>query len=156
MGPTDGTGIQQLRPTTYSRDAGSGTKNMQGEKILMVTKYSSAVENKIFWKTILMLKRNHAKPHQKLILWAEKMGIEDIGSLDIKHINSQLRQAQKQLRAVQTAAVQLRENHLRELLELTREHGDDKQHERRLQILIRAHKKQHSYKKIQAILKPKQ
>jgi hypothetical protein len=38
MGPTDGTGIQQLRPTTYSRDAGSGTKNMQGEKIRMVTK----------------------------------------------------------------------------------------------------------------------
>lgn len=38
MGPTDGTGIQQLRPTTYSQDAGSGTKNMQGEKIRMVTK----------------------------------------------------------------------------------------------------------------------
>jgi hypothetical protein len=119
-------------------------------------KYSSAVENKNFWKTILMLKRNHAKPHQNIILWAGKMGIEDIGSMTITHINSHLRQAQKQLRAVQQEAVQLRENHLRELLEITRENEDDKQHERRLQILIRAHKQQYAYKKIQAILKPKQ
>lgn len=84
-----------------------------------------------------------------------KMGINDIGRLTITQINSQLRAAQRKLREVKQEAIQLRENHLRELLEITRDHGEDKQHERRLQILIRAHKKQYAYKKIQAILKPK-
>jgi hypothetical protein len=41
-----------------------------------------------------------------------------------------------------------------ELLSITKENGMDKQHEKRLQILIRAHRKQHAYKKIQHILKP--
>jgi hypothetical protein len=118
--------------------------------------YSSAVEDKNFWKTILMLKRNHAKPHHKITAWAETKGITDIGSLHITQINAQLRAAQKHLREILLETNQLRENHLRELLAITRNHGDDKQHEKRLQILIRAHKKQHSYRKIQAVLKPRQ
>jgi predicted Zn-ribbon and HTH transcriptional regulator len=57
---------------------------------------------------------------------------------------------------VQKEATQLRENHLRELLDITHEANDNKEHEKRLKILIRAHKKQYAYQKIQHILKPQQ
>jgi hypothetical protein len=69
-------------------------------------------------------------------------------------INVKLRAAQNNLREIKRRAAELRENHLMELLSITKENGMDKQHERRLQILIRAHRKQHAYKKIQYILKP--
>jgi hypothetical protein len=36
---------------------------------------------------------------------------------------------------------------------MTQEGNNDKQHENRLQILLRAHKRQHSYRLIQQILK---
>jgi hypothetical protein len=39
---------------------------------------------------------------------------------------------------------------------MAQEAGDDKQKEKRLQILLRVHKKQHAYKKLQFILKPSQ
>jgi hypothetical protein len=110
-------------------------------------KYSSAVETKNFWKTILMMKRNHIRPDQRTRSWAEALGIQDISLLTISQINSKLREAQKQLSMVLKEATELRENHLQELIQITQDGGNDKQHEKRLKILLRAHKKQHACKK---------
>jgi hypothetical protein len=119
-------------------------------------KYSKAVANKNFWKTLLTMKRNHVRPDQKTMIWANEIGISNILILSTSHINSKLREAQQQLRAVLKEAMELRETHLRELLQITQEANEDREHEKRLKILIRAHKKQYAYKKIQHILKPKQ
>jgi hypothetical protein len=43
---------------------------------------------------------------------------------------------------------------LRELLNITQEFGNDRTHEHHLKILIRAHKWQNAYRRIQQILKP--
>jgi hypothetical protein len=74
----------------------------------------------------------------------------------MSYINSKLREAQQQLRAVLKEATELREAHLRELLQITQDANEDREHEKRLKILIRAHKKQYAYRKIQQVLKPKQ
>jgi hypothetical protein len=116
--------------------------------------YSKAVEEKAFWKIALSLKRNHSRPTDRIRKWAEKFEIDDLSSMSTSDINVKLRAAQNNLREIKRRAAELRENHLMELLSITKENGMDKQHERRLQILIRAHRKQHAYKKIQYILKP--
>jgi hypothetical protein len=119
-------------------------------------KYSNAVEQRNFWKIILTLKRHHTKPDAKTLAWARALEIENVELLTIPQINTNLRKAQRTLREVQKEAIQLREEHLRDLLEMTQDTKNDKEHERRLKILIRAHKKQYAYKKIQHILKPQQ
>jgi hypothetical protein len=88
--------------------------------------------------------------------WAAALGVKNVELMSEKQINSNLRQAQWELREIQKEATQLREDHLRELLEITQDTKNDKVHEKRLQILIWAHKKQYAYKKIQHILKPQQ
>jgi hypothetical protein len=115
--------------------------------------YSEAVENKAFWKIALSLRRTYTKPHPKFTAWARSQHIEDFSSIDMAMIIRELRAAQTTLREIKKKANQLRENHLWELLNLTRDANDDRQHERRLQILIRAHNRQTSYRKIQQILK---
>jgi hypothetical protein len=74
-------------------------------------KYSNAVENKIFWKTLLTMKRNHVRPDQKTMTWANTLGITNIHTLSTPYINSKLREAQQQLRVLK-AATELREAHL--------------------------------------------
>jgi hypothetical protein len=88
--------------------------------------------------------------------WAAALGVENAELLSEMQINTNLRQAQRALREIQKEATQLQEDHLQELLEITQDTKNDKVHEKRLQILIRAHKKQYAYKKIQHILKPQQ
>jgi hypothetical protein len=129
---------------------------MQSKQFAWSPKYSRAVEEKSFWKILLTLKRHHAKPNQKIILWAETMGINDIAAIQITWINTKLREAQQQLREIKEKATQLREAHLRELLQITQAGEEDKAHEKCLKILIRAHQKQYSYRRIQNILKPQQ
>jgi hypothetical protein len=118
-------------------------------------RYCNAVENKNFWKIMLTMKRNHVRPDQKTRAWAAALGHHDATALSTSQLNSKLREAQKQLREVLKAATELRETHLRELIQITQDGGDEKQHEKRLRILLRAHKKQYAYRKIQHILKPK-
>jgi hypothetical protein len=84
------------------------------------------------------------------------LGIPNINLLTEPQINSNLRKAQQKLKEIKREAAKWREEHLRELLWQQQERNDDRSHEKRLRILIRAHQKQHSYKKIQFILKPKQ
>jgi hypothetical protein len=110
--------------------------------------FSKAVANQAFWKIILSLRRNHARPNGKIQQWAqESFGIEDIIAIPLTEINSRLRKAQKELRDIKRKAAELRENHLKELLETAQDAGDEKHQEKRLQILIRAHKKKYAYKK---------
>lgn len=79
-------------------------------------KYSQAVEERNFWKILLMLKRNHERPNTKTKAWAETFGIQDIGVLTESQINSNLRKAQGKLKEVKREAAKWREEHLRELL----------------------------------------
>jgi hypothetical protein len=119
-------------------------------------KYSQAVEEKNFWKILLTLKRNHERPTTKTEAWATTLGIPDITSLTESQINSNLRKAHCKLKEIKREAAKWREEHLRELLWQQQEMNDDRTNEKSLRILIRAHQKQHSYRKIQFILKPKQ
>jgi hypothetical protein len=96
----------------------------------------------------------YTKPHPKFTAWACSRHIKDFSSFDMATIIRDLWAAQTTPREIKKKANQLRENHLRELLNITRDANDDRQHERRLQILIQAHNRQNSYRKIQQILKP--
>jgi hypothetical protein len=116
--------------------------------------YSMAIENKAFWKIALSLRRTYLRPHEKFLTWARARNIEDFQAISTNTIIKELRTAQLQLREIKQKAASLREDHLRELLNITQESGDDRTHERRLQILIRAHKRQNAYRRIQQILKP--
>jgi hypothetical protein len=84
------------------------------------------------------------------------LGIPDITLLTESQINSNLCKAQGKLKDIKREAAKWREEHLRELLWQQQEVNDDRTHEKRLRILICAHQKQHSYRKIQFIVKPKQ
>jgi hypothetical protein len=119
-------------------------------------KYSKAVENKAFWKIALSLKRNHTRPNDKFNKWAENLGILDIAKITITMIKQNLRQAQASLQEIKRQAVALREEHLRQLIDIQVESGNDKEHERRLQILLRSHKQQDHYRKIQQVLQNKE
>jgi hypothetical protein len=119
-------------------------------------KFSKAVETKNFWKILLTLKRHHIRPDLKVLSWGESLGITEVSTLQMTFINSKLHEAQKTLREIKKEAVKLREEHLRELLQITQEAANDKNQEKQLRILIRAHEKKYHYRKIQHILKPKQ
>jgi hypothetical protein len=72
--------------------------------------FSKAVANQAFWKIILSLRRNHARPNGKIQQWAqESFGIEDIIAIPLTEINSRLRKAQKELRDIKRKAAELRE-----------------------------------------------
>jgi hypothetical protein len=116
--------------------------------------YSKAVEDKAFWKIALSLRRTYTKPNPKFLAWAQNRQILDFSSISIEKIIQELRVAQSALREIKKKARLLREMHLLELLNFTREASDDRQHEQRLQIILRAHKRQMSYRRIQQILKP--
>jgi hypothetical protein len=116
--------------------------------------FSKAVETKAFWKIILSLRRNHSRPTDKIINWARTLGIDDIAALSVSSINTKLREAQNTLREIKRKAAELREMHLMELLAISQSSQEDKKHEKRLKILIRAHRQKHTYKKLQFILKP--
>jgi hypothetical protein len=115
--------------------------------------FSKAVESKSFWKILLSLKRNHLRPSERIKCWARSFEVEDIAALSTSEINSNLRKAQRKLQEIKSKAAELRENYLAELLAISQEDRDDKQHAKRLQILIRAHRRQFAYKKLQFILK---
>jgi hypothetical protein len=74
--------------------------------------------------------------------------------MGIQEIQKQLQKAQKELREVKQKAALLRESHLRDLIDMQVESTNDKEHEKRLRILLRAHKMQYQYKRIQQVLKP--
>jgi hypothetical protein len=116
--------------------------------------FSKAVETKAFWKIILSLRRNHSRPTDKITKWARTQGIDDIAALSVSFINTKLREAQSTLREIKRKAAELRELHLMELLAISQSSQEDNQHEKRLKILIRAHRQKHTYKKLQFILKP--
>jgi hypothetical protein len=58
------------------------------------------------------------------------------------------------LRSIKDKAKEHREQHLRDLIAQASVLGDDKTHEKRLQILLRAHTRQRSFKRIQQVLRP--
>jgi hypothetical protein len=116
--------------------------------------FSKAVEVKAFWKIILSLRRNYIRPNAKLAAWADSLNISDIHALTEKMIKAELRLAQKNLREIKDKAKEHREQHLRDLITEASVTGDDKTHEKRLQILLRAHTRQRSFKRIQQILRP--
>jgi hypothetical protein len=117
-------------------------------------KFSKAIETKAFWKINLALRRNHIYPNHKLLAWADTLNIKDIHTLPESRIKAELRLAQRNLREIKTKAKELREQHLRDLISEAIENSNDKTHERRLQILLRAHTKQRSFKRIQQALRP--
>jgi hypothetical protein len=129
-------------------------KTCKEKRFAWSPKFSKAVENKAFWKIILSLRRNYSKPSKKITNWANSRGINDIEGISISTINSQLRLAQKELREIKENSTKLRELHLRELLAISQESDEDRQQEKCMRILIRAHQKQYAYKKLQYILKP--
>jgi hypothetical protein len=116
--------------------------------------FSKAVELKAFWKIALSLRKNHIRPNAKLEAWASSLNIGDIQVLPERKIKAELRLAQKQLREIKAKAKEHREQHLRDLITEASVTGDDKTHEKRLQILLRAHTRQRSFKRIQQILRP--
>jgi hypothetical protein len=116
--------------------------------------FSKAVEVKAFWKIVLSLRRNHIRPNAKLYSWATSLNVGDVHELSESTIKAELRLAQKQLRSIKDKAKEHREQHLRDLIAQASVLGDDKTHEKRLQILLRAHTRQRSFKRIQQVLRP--
>jgi hypothetical protein len=116
--------------------------------------FSKAVEVKAFWKIVLLLRRNRVRPNTKLKTWALSLNIGDIQAIPEETIKAELRLAQKQLRGVKEKAKEYCEQHLRDLIVEASVNDDDKMHERRLQILLRAHTQQRAFKRIQQILRP--
>jgi hypothetical protein len=109
--------------------------------------FSKAIEEKGFWKIILSLKRNCSRPSQRIHTWAVSLGIQDITKLTVSEANCKLREAQKNLREIKSRAAEYRENHLLELLSISSAERGDKRHAKRIQILLRAHRKHSTHTK---------
>jgi hypothetical protein len=107
--------------------------------------FSKAVSIKALWKIILSLKTIHKKPSKRVRTWATVLDIPDITTIDIQTIKKELQIAQKSLREIEKNADQLRSEHLRSMLTEAETNGDEKTIERRLKILIRAHKQKQHY-----------
>jgi hypothetical protein len=116
--------------------------------------FAKAVSNKAFWKIAVSLKMTHKYPSDKFLRWAKDLGVPHIRSLDIQTLKKELRSAQKQLKDIENQAENLRTEHLRTLLTQTELEGDEKQQERRLKILIRAHEQKKHFKRLKQIFKP--
>jgi hypothetical protein len=67
-----------------------------------------------------------------------------------------LREAQHELRKIESKANELRENHLRELLSEAELNGEEVKVKRRLQILMRTHEQKQHFQRLKQILKPKE
>jgi hypothetical protein len=91
--------------------------------------FSKAVEEKAFWKIALSLRRTYIKLNDKFLAWASSRNIEDFAKIDTQTIICKLWKAQKGLREIKKRADQLREDHLRELLKITQDSYDDRQHD---------------------------
>jgi hypothetical protein len=116
--------------------------------------FSKAIEENTFWKIILSLKRNCSRPSERIHKWAATLGIQDVANLMTLEANTRLQKAQKKLREIKSKAAEYPENHLLELLSIASEKRKDKKHEKRIKILLRAHRRQNAYRKLQFILKP--
>jgi hypothetical protein len=116
--------------------------------------FAKAVSNKAFWKIAVSLKMTHKYPSDKFLRWAEDLGVPNIRSLDIQMLKKELRLAQKQLKDIKNQAENLRTEHLRTLLTQTELEENEKQQERRLKILIRAHEQKKHFKRLKQIFKP--
>jgi hypothetical protein len=117
-------------------------------------RFAKAVNKKSFWKIALSLKLNHRYPNKNFIQWSKSMGIEDFNSIATSTVKSYLRAAQSELREVEKAASELREQHLRDMLTEAELTGDEEAIQRRLKILIRAHKRKSHFTRLKHILKP--
>jgi hypothetical protein len=98
--------------------------------------FSRAVEIKAFWKIVLSLRKNHIRPNAKLYSWAALLDIGNIQELSESTIKAELRLDQKQLRSIKDKAKEHHEQHLRDLIAEASVIGNDKTHEKRLQILL--------------------
>jgi exonuclease III len=119
-------------------------------------KFGAAVSRKSFWKIALSLKLTHTRPSDEYITWSQALGIQDFKSIDITRIKKELRTAQKHLREITKQAAELREEHLKELIQHAEENSNDASFQKRLQNIKKAHQRQQHYKKIRNILKPSQ
>jgi hypothetical protein len=117
--------------------------------------FGTAVQKKSFWKIALSLKRNRKRPNDKILHWAESLGIDEFTTLDMAAIQTNLRKAQKELREIEKQADALREQHLRNLLTKSELEGDEPSIQRRLRIIIRAQKQKNYFQRLQTIFKPK-
>jgi hypothetical protein len=117
-------------------------------------RFAKAVNNKSFWKIALSLKMNHRYPNENFIQWSKSMGIENFSAIDLSLVKKNLRAAQLELREVEKAASELREQHLRDLLTEAELMGTDESIQRRLKILIRAHERKTHFHRLKNILKP--
>jgi hypothetical protein len=115
--------------------------------------FQKVTADKSFWKIALTLKMNHIYPSEDYLKWAESKGIQDFKGLDITTVKTNLRKAQKAVREVTKQAAKLREIHLQSML-TEAEINDENQQERRLKILLRAHKQQQIFKRLRNMFKP--
>jgi hypothetical protein len=118
--------------------------------------FGKAVSAKAFWKIAMALKMTHKRPSDKYMQWAQQMGIEDFKVIDIITIKKNLRLAQKDVREIKLQADTLIENHLRQMLTESELRGDEKQIQKRLSILIRAHEQKKHFQRLKRIFKPRE
>jgi hypothetical protein len=116
--------------------------------------FGKAISIISFWKIALSLKTNHTYPNKKFLQWAESLDIHDTKSMDIAAIKCNFRSAQQELREVEKQAENLRENHLRSMLTASELNGDENKIQKRLQIIIRAHKQKQHFQRLKSVLKP--
>jgi hypothetical protein len=117
--------------------------------------FVKAVRRKTFWKIALSLETNHRRASQEYLNWARESGIDDFYAINLHTIKKICREAQKELKEVETRADQLREDHLRSLLTDTELNGDEKKVEHRIKISIRAHERKQHFTRLKLILKQK-
>jgi hypothetical protein len=92
----------------------------------------------------------------EFLQWAEQNNIQDFQNIHITTIKQNYRAAQKELKAVEKQAEELREEHLRSLLTEAELNSEDQKVERRLKILIRAHERKQHFQRLKNILKPRE
>jgi hypothetical protein len=117
-------------------------------------KFGAAISKKAFWKIALSLRMTHTRPSDEYITWAISLGIEDFKGIDVSTIKKKLREAQRELRELEKKANELREEHLRELIERAEENEADATFQKRLKEIKKAHERQSQFKKIRSIIKP--
>jgi hypothetical protein len=116
--------------------------------------FGKAVAYKTFWKIALSLKINHKYPNEEFIRWAQSLGIQDIRSTEMATIKQNYLKAQKELREIEKNAETLRETHLRSILTEAERNGDEKQIQKRLQVIIRAHERKQHFQRLKNVFKP--
>jgi hypothetical protein len=104
-------------------------------------RFTAAVNKKSFWKIALSLKLNHCYPNKNFIQWLKSMGIDDFNAITTSAVKKYFRAAQAELREVEKAASELREQHLRDMLTEAELTGDKEAIQQRLKILIRVHER---------------